>query len=78
MVQRMTIDAKKELVEIRKKRKTNRRRKLWHKSVLDEYDTDIRELKKAGASLTEIRIFLKSKRVSVVNSTIHRWLQKHG
>lgn len=73
----MVFDAEKELAEIRSKRKMMKR-KRFRSSALDKFKGEVLELHKADASLSDIRIFLKSKRVSVVNSTIQRWLKKYG
>jgi len=73
----MSFDAKKELFEIQAKRKMMKR-KRFRASVIDRYKGEVLLLHKAAASLTDIRIFLKSKRVKVVNSTVQRWLQKNG
>jgi hypothetical protein len=44
----------------------------------DEFDAfgELSELRRAGGSLSELQIWLKSKRVEASRSTIHRYLGK--
>lgn len=72
----MTFNAEKELAEIKTLRKLMLK-KRFSKSRLDQFKSEILKLRKANASLTDIRLFLKSKKVTVVNSTIHRFLKKN-
>jgi len=72
----MAFDAEKELAEIQSLRKKDKR-KRFRASVIDKLKGEVLLLHQADASLTDIRIFLKKKRVKVVNSTIQRWLQKN-
>jgi len=72
----MTFNAEKELAEIKTLRKLMLK-KRFSKSRLDQFKSEILKLRKSNASLTDIRLFLKSKKVTVVNSTIHRFLKKN-
>jgi len=72
----MAFDAEKELAAIQALRKQDKR-KHFRKSTLDRYKGEVLQLHNAGASLSDIRLFLKSKRIIVVNSTIQRWLKKN-
>jgi hypothetical protein len=72
----MSFNAEKELAKIKSHRKSVRK-KRYSKSRLDKFSFEIFELKKAGASLADIQLFLKKQRVKVVLSTIQRWLKNH-
>lgn len=56
-----------------------RRKIRMSRSKLDRYADTIRALKNEGASLEEIRIYLKSHhRLTVTRSTISKWWTKNG
>lgn len=71
-----TFDAKAEakrlaaITELRKK-------KRYSRSKLDKYKFEILALRNEAATLQEIQIWLKEKKVSVQISTISRWLKHH-
>lgn len=54
------------------------RKKRFYKSKLDKYHDPILKLYQEGATKAEIQRWLKSKKTTVVWTTIHRWLQRHG
>jgi len=73
----MGFDADGELAEIKRKRKFSKR-KRYAKSRLDKFKFEILKLQRAGASLADLQFFLRQNRTKVAQSTIHRWLKKHG
>jgi hypothetical protein len=73
----MGFDAVAELEEIKRKRKVSKR-KRYYKSKLDKFKFELLKLHKSGASLGDLQFFLKKNRTKVAQSTIHRWLKKHG
>jgi len=73
----MGFDVVGELEEIKRKRKVYRR-KRYAKSKLDKFKFEILQLQKEGASLADLQFFLRKNRTKVAQSTIHRWLKKHG
>jgi len=73
----MAFDAVAELEEIKRKRKVSKR-KRYYKSKLDKFKFELLKLHKSGASLGDLQFFLKKNRTKVAQSTIHRWLKKHG
>jgi arginine repressor len=73
----MGFDAKSELEEIKQSRKKIRR-KRYTKSRLDKFKFELLKLHKSGASLGDLQFFLKKNRTKVAQSTISRWLKKHG
>jgi len=73
----MGFDAIAELEEIKRKRKVSKR-KRYYKSKLDKFKFELLKLHKSGASLGDLQFFLRKNRTKVAQSTIHRWLKKHG
>lgn len=72
-----TFSADAELKEIRALVEA-RRKSRFGKSRLDRYAEEIDQLTAAGASPSEVRLWLRQKRRCVVAlSTVTRWLQKH-
>lgn len=67
------------LAAIQKARAVRRRRSTWQKSKLEKYLAELIQLKASGASLTDMQFWLlKEKRVSVVGTTIKRYLDKRS
>lgn len=64
-----------ELTAIRQQRRMARRRR-YYKSRLDRYRAEIVCLRQAGATLTDIAIWLRRRRCRVAPSTISRYLAK--
>jgi len=54
-----------------------RKKKRYVRSKLDKYKAEIIALRAEGATLQEIQIWLKQKRLSAEISTISRWLKNH-
>ena len=54
-----------------------RKKKRYSRSKLDKYKFEILALRNEAATLQEIQIWLKEKKVSVEISTISRWLKHH-
>ncbi|MDQ7005498.1 MAG: hypothetical protein Q9N67_11500 [Ghiorsea sp.] len=73
----MDFDAVSELEEIKRKRKSFKQKRV-KKSKLDKLETQLLNLHKSGASLGDLQFFLRENRTKVAQSTIHRWLKKHG
>ena len=49
------------------------------KSRLDKYKFELLELKKSGATCSELQRWLRQrKRIKVAHSTVLRWIEKHG
>ena len=71
------FNADTELASIRAAIKLRQRRR-WHRSSLDPFTNEITALRQRGASLQEIRVFLKTHHLTVDRSTILRWLKKHN
>lgn len=64
-----------ELALIRQQRRMARR-KRYYRSRLDQYRAEIVGLRRAGATLAEIAVWLRRRRIKVVQSTISRYLSK--
>lgn len=69
---------KAELEKIWDKRQRDKRpgHFTMRRSKLAKYHAEIVELRQLGASLEDIKIWLRRKRVKVERSTIHRYLKK--
>ncbi len=63
-----------ELEAIRRHRAMARRR-VWRCSRLDRYRAEIEALRAAGASLADIQVWLRRRRLRVARSTILRRLR---
>lgn len=72
----ITIDAPAELARIRERRRLANRRR--YSSRLDRWRREILALSAAGASCNDIRIWLAGQLLRVAESTVRRWLHKHG
>jgi len=70
------FDATSELAQIRKDRAI-RKRKRYAKSKLDKFKFEVLSLRREGASLADIQIFLRDKKLVVALSSIQRYLKKH-
>lgn len=64
-----------ELAAIRQQRRTARRRRYF-RSRLDRYRAEIVELRRAGATLADIALWLRRRHCKVVCSTISRYLAR--
>ena len=70
------MDLQAELQEIRRTRK-RARRKPYRASRLDRYRAEIEELRRKGASLEDIRLWLRRyKRMRITRSAIHYRLRR--
>lgn len=69
----MPIDFDAEVARLRDKKRIIRR-KRWGRSRLDRYKPELIELRKRGASLAELALWLAERRVRVHRSTVQRWL----
>ncbi len=54
-----------------------RKKKHYHPSQLDDWHYELINLRQEGATLNELKDFLKDKKTIVVLSTISRWLKKN-
>ncbi len=64
-----------ELALIRQQRRMARR-KRYYRSRLDRYRAEVVGLRRAGATLAEIALWLRQRRCKVACSTISRYLAK--
>jgi hypothetical protein len=69
------FDASGELSELRRLQAVKRRRR-YARSKLDRWRAEIVALRRAGATLSELRVWLKRKRLDASRSTIQRFLKK--
>lgn len=73
------IDADAELERIRAHRQLCRRRRRRPTSRLQAHTAAMRALRAAGASYEDVRHWLETSQcVTVCESTVRRWLQRHG
>lgn len=70
------FDPTKELQELRAL-KAAQRKGRYYRSRLDRYTAELLALRKAGASAADLQLWLRQHRISVVLSTVTRWLLKH-
>jgi hypothetical protein len=71
-----TFDAQKEVEWIRNRR-AEARRKLYHKSRLDRYRSELVALRRAGASCADLVEWLRvNHRLKIHRSSIDRYLRK--
>ena len=54
------------------------RKKRYARSRLDRYRGELLLLHRGGASVAELRRWLRARRISVVHSTVARWIDKNG
>ena len=54
------------------------RKKRYARSRLDRYRGQLLLLHRGGASVAELRRWLRARRISVVHSTVARWIDKNG
>lgn len=72
-------DLAEQLVAVRRQRAAQPRRRRWRESQLDRHDRKLTELHRAGASLAELRTWLRRyQHITVSRSTISRWLSSRG
>jgi len=71
------FDAQKELTEIKVLNNKNRK-KRYSKSKLDKYHDELLALRTSGATFTECKAWLQSRKVRVAWSTVQRWFANHG
>jgi hypothetical protein len=72
-------EAEQKLKEIREKRKEIRRRnarRRYRKSKLQPYRAELVRLRRSGATLGDLQVYLKEKGKSIHRSTIFRQLRK--
>lgn len=70
-----TFDAVSETARLRNKAQL-RRQKRWSRSKLDKWRPEVLALRAEGATLEQIQIWLKEKRIDAEISTISRWLKR--
>ena len=69
--------AEQTLARVREKQQLQHKKRS-RKSKLDLYRDDLTQLCEAGASLAQLKIFLRiEKKCEASRSTIERWLKKH-
>jgi hypothetical protein len=54
------------------------RQKRFKNSRLNAYRGELVTMHKEGATIAELQRWLKAKRISVVWTTVKRWLDNHG
>ena len=54
------------------------RKKRYSRSRLDRYRCELLLLHRGGASVAELQRWLRARRISVVHSTVARWIDKNG
>lgn len=69
------IDATEELAAIRRQRAIARRHR-YQKSALEKHRAELVDLRRAGASLMDLVVWLRSHRLRVAVSTVSRYLSK--
>ncbi|UYZ85596.1 hypothetical protein MTZ49_15710 (plasmid) [Entomomonas sp. E2T0] len=75
----MTFDVNKEKQALKEQTKAIRKRVYKkRKSRLDRYKGEILALHNAQVTPTEIKRWLRAKRIKVVLTTVIRWLEKNG
>ncbi len=67
------FDAKNELARVAEIQAVRRKKRLFS-SKLDKFEHELKALKSAGATLTQLQIWLKKNGVRASRSTVHRWL----
>jgi len=67
------FDPHAELLEVQKIQEVRRKKRLF-KSKLDKFEHELKALKTAGASLTQLQLWLKKNSVKASRSTVQRWL----
>jgi len=72
---RNNFDADVILAELRRKQRLMRRR-VYRRSRLDRYRAELAKLRRAGASLGQLQLWLDTKRLQVSRSTILRFLNR--
>lgn len=65
-------------VERLKDRKKLTRKRVYRRSRLEKYRGELMALRGAGASATELKLWLAEKRINVHLSTVTRWLDSVG
>lgn len=73
----MEFDPKLELEKLQLQTKLIRKTR-YSKSKLDRYKDEILLLRQEGASIAELRRWLRARQIKVVWSTVYRWLQIYG
>jgi len=69
------FDVNQELDDLRRRQALKRRRK-YRRSRLDRFRAELVKLRKAGASLAQLQLWLKDWRLSVSRSSILRYLHR--
>lgn len=69
------FDAKEALFDLRRRQALKRRRR-YRRSKLDRYRAELVKLRRAGASLAQLQLWLQNRRLKVSRSTIHRYLRR--
>lgn len=65
-------------VEKLKDRKRLTRKRVYRRSRLEKYRGELLAMRRAGASATELQLWLNEKRIKVHLSTVTRWLDSVG
>ena len=72
------IDSKSELERIKREMSARKKRTTWSKSKLQKFHAEVVQLRQVGASLAEIRFWLKTRRMSAAITTIRSFLKNLG
>ena len=71
------FDTTKVMDELQKQTRIIRKRRFYT-SQLDRYKGELLILHRSGASVAELKRWLRPKRINVSWSTVDRWLKKNG
>jgi hypothetical protein len=74
----VAIDPKTELEKIKRDMSARKKRMLWSKSKLQKFHAELVQLRLSGASLAQLKFWLKSRRMSAARTTIRSFLMNLG
>lgn len=71
------FDAKAEVIQLKILKKSISK-KRYSRSRLDKYTDELKAMKVAGATYSDLQRWLQSRRIKVAWSTVQRWFTNHG
>ena len=71
------FDAEAEVLELKQLKKTISK-KRYSRSKLDKFRDELKAMKIAGATYSDLHRWLAARRVKVAKSTVQRWFSKNG
>jgi len=72
-----SLDVAAEVAKLKSHTRTIRKSR-YSRSRLDRYRAELRNLYQGGASIAELQRWLRTKRISVAYTTVHRWITKNA